>query len=616
MHSIRLRAVAIAAGALTISGIARAAVDDASAPRPLPSQITDVTVYADRARVTRSAAVEIPAGTTTLALRKLPGWIDEGSVRIAISPADAARIVDVEVDHDHLAEPDSDVAKKAEAALREINDRIAALDDETAVLDAQQRQIEAIRAFSVDKLPKDAVARPVKPAEVASFVDYVTEALRKNAVARREIEKKRRDLVPEQAARQKALAEVRERAQLEQRSVRVTMKGERARHATLRLTYMVPGATWEPTAELRASSDTAPVSLASFATVTQTTGEDWEGATLVFSTQRPNETMRLPEVEALLLGSNTGVLAPVARDAADSFAEAQRAYGSMNAVLSKQKADYAGYFQQQQLVQARVERVFHELQERGTTAHFTALANPPVRTDGHPVRVPIGTASLAATHRILAAPQVSLNAAQTLDLVNTAEQPILPGKVALYLDGAFLGTTETGFVAPGEKFSAFAGVADRVKLTRTLDKQHSALARGGKKTKIQVSWLVSAENLGDRPLTVALADRIPVSEDDQIRVSKVHIAPEVRPDEKGLLHWDVALAGKQAKQFRIEYTLEYPTELLARYRMEKNAAAAYAPAPAAEAPAVRDPLEPAPARAKEAEKKALFEDIEKLEDNL
>ena len=41
---------------------------------------------------------------------------------------------------------------------------------------------------------------------------------------------------------------------------------------------------------------------------------------------------------------------------------------------------------------ARVEQVFEILQQRGTTAHFPALGSQIVRTDGRPVRVPIGTA--------------------------------------------------------------------------------------------------------------------------------------------------------------------------------------------------------------------------------
>src|SRR5439155_534997 len=42
------------------------------------SKISEVTVYADRARVSRSATIALHAGTARFAFSKLPGWIDEG----------------------------------------------------------------------------------------------------------------------------------------------------------------------------------------------------------------------------------------------------------------------------------------------------------------------------------------------------------------------------------------------------------------------------------------------------------------------------------------------------------------------------------------------------------
>jgi hypothetical protein len=75
------------------------------------------------------------------------------------------------------------------------------------------------------------------------------------------------------------------------------------------------------------------------------------------------------------------------------------------------------------------------------------------------------------------------------------------------------------------------------------------------------SFLVTTENLSDKPLAFQLADRIPVSETDEIRVRDVKLQPELKPDVKGLVKWDVTLPGKEKKEFRIEYTLDYPAEL-------------------------------------------------------
>jgi hypothetical protein len=127
------------------------------------------------------------------------------------------------------------------------------------------------------------------------------------------------------------------------------------------------------------------------------------------------------------------------------------------------------------------------------------------------------------------------------------------------LDGSW--PTKTFAANFGETFALYLGVADHIKLSRTLDKKRSALTRGGSKTKMQVSFLVTIENLSDQSVALQLTDRVPVSETDEVRVSGVKIQPDGKPDAKGLLHWDLNLAGKQTKEFRIEYTLEYPTEL-------------------------------------------------------
>ena len=58
-----------------------------------------MTVYADRAQVTRHATVELSATTGRYALAKLPGWIDAESVRVALDPPGAGQILDGRFEH-------------------------------------------------------------------------------------------------------------------------------------------------------------------------------------------------------------------------------------------------------------------------------------------------------------------------------------------------------------------------------------------------------------------------------------------------------------------------------------------------------------------------------------
>src|SRR5208283_1181856 len=86
----------------TTGGAPAAAPDNDDGATTVGSKISEVTIYADRARVTRSAAVTIRPQTATFAFRKLPGWIDEGSVRVSISPPESAELLDVQVEKTFL----------------------------------------------------------------------------------------------------------------------------------------------------------------------------------------------------------------------------------------------------------------------------------------------------------------------------------------------------------------------------------------------------------------------------------------------------------------------------------------------------------------------------------
>jgi len=189
------------------------------------SRIRKVTVYSDRASVTREANVSLEDAPKVFALRKLPGWVDDASVRVALVPADAGQIVDVQVSREYLAKATDEAYRKAEEAVQEISDQIAALDDELRVLAAQDQQIQAIKVFSLDKMPKEAAMREVKVESYGAVVKFVSDALRETAKLKRDVLQKRRELEPELAARQRRLEELQGLTQLEETTLLVTLAG-------------------------------------------------------------------------------------------------------------------------------------------------------------------------------------------------------------------------------------------------------------------------------------------------------------------------------------------------------------------------------------------------------
>lgn len=598
---------------------ARLVADDPNAV-PVASSIRKVTVYSDRALVSREGTVKIATAPTVYAFRHLPGWVDEGSVRAATT---AGRILDVRVGRSYLARATEQSYRKAEADARALAERLLALDDELKVLDAQTKQIEDIKAFSLEKLHKDVAAgspptaaATVIPGSVgvstyAAVVDFIAKKLREIAKGRRSVQAEREKLAPEVEASKRRLEDLRGLTQLEETNVFVTVQGSAAADGQLQLSYMLPGATWEASHELRATGgDATPVEVTSFAVVTQASGEDWDHAELTFSTQSSTAAVRIPELEALTLGDGRAATQTIERQSA-SFRRAEAAFKGQNRLWNKRvqttersidfEQSYQANFESLQITQQKTVQIFQSLQQRGTTAQFKAMTTTKVRADGRSVRVPLGRASLKAKRAVVAAPEQSLNAAQTLEMVNDSGQSLLPGNVALYQAGAFLGMTNLDFVADGEQFAVFLSVADQLKLSRVLDKKRSALVRK-QRTQMQLAFVVTVENLSSKPVSLKLADRVPVSEDRDIVISGVKISPELKPDSKGILHWPLSLQPKEKRKLEIQYQIEYPPTLVLEAK-RRAATEASAPMPHPGSPAL-----PSPRRAYD-----LGKDIERLE---
>jgi uncharacterized protein (TIGR02231 family) len=112
---------------------------------PAQSQITEVTVYADRAQVTRTTEVNLPAGKSRAALANLPVNLLDDSVRAAGQGTEPVTIQDVEarcIVHERVR---NEKAAALESELETLRDQQASLDARQRVLDQQREYLKQIQ---------------------------------------------------------------------------------------------------------------------------------------------------------------------------------------------------------------------------------------------------------------------------------------------------------------------------------------------------------------------------------------------------------------------------------------------------------------------------------------
>ena len=538
-----------------------------TAEAPIASQVTEVTLFADRALITRHADIELPAGVQDLSLVPLPAWVNPASIRARLLPG--GDVLDVRTQRDYLIRTPDEEIQAAENALQEISDRIALQEDHLKALEAKRTQIQGVRNFATTQLPADAQRRDIPVDYFREIAEYLHQSQMEIDAQRREIDQVLRELRPEHTVRRRQLQDLQQGKRLEQLHLTFTVKPDQPGPHTLQVTYESPGASWEPFHEIRIR-DGAEVSLVSLARIRQTTGEDWENVQLAFSTRRPGQQARVPQLEALLVGQR-GSVNPLTLSHETDLAAWNRANDvymannmNFNPVLFKGGVDterFAGNIRQQVAIQARAETVFTKLEARGTTARYEAEGKFTVRSDGAEVRVPFAALRQSGDLLILAAPEISPNAARGIELTYNLSTPLLPGEAALFVDGAFIGNTALDFAGPGERFVLFAGTEDALRITRTLNPSESELRRGRRTNRMGIFYVIEVENTGDRPLPLRLADRIPVSDDRDIRVEQVRIEPSVQPDDEGLFHWETTIPPKTTRSFTLRYLVTYPADL-------------------------------------------------------
>ena len=114
------------------------AVFASAAVQPVSSTITAVTVYPDRAIVTRSGSVSLPAGAAEIVFENLPASLVDESIQVSGQGEAQATILDVTARQTFLTETPDERVKALEDELIGLARQVQGIDDRNATLSEQR----------------------------------------------------------------------------------------------------------------------------------------------------------------------------------------------------------------------------------------------------------------------------------------------------------------------------------------------------------------------------------------------------------------------------------------------------------------------------------------------
>ncbi len=528
-----------------------------------PTELDRVTVYGAQALVERRFEVEAAQpGPLTIEIGPLPLGLDTSSFQTKVETGQAV-IQGVEtriVTGDALERGERDQLR---TRLAELLAERRELDAELASIDAGKEMVASVIASLASR---EGGAGVLEAALDGQSLDALFAFVRARSA---ELD---RELAVYEATRQRLeqlIAEVREDlggekgAPLRRYHVgRIQVWAERAGRVSLRASYLIGGASWRPTYDVRVAPDLTGVTVGLVAELSQRTGEEWTEAEILLSTSTPSVGLDPPAVPVRVFELLGAALPAAASDLAgidkrslmemDGFGEAAgEVMFGMDALVSAPEV---------------------QVQDLGLSALFQLPDRKTIRGDGEPYRFRIREVPLEVRPERYLVPTRSERAYLRAEVRLTGDTPLLPGLAKIFLGPDYLGKASFPVLRPGDSTTLNLGVDPNLSVEWEVVKDErddpGLLSSTASITRVYRARLkLSAAAHG--PVDVLVEEAIPVTRDSNLEVKAVELRPtplrsesDLRDQqERGLYRWRLRLAPGQGQNLYWGYELEFDEDL-------------------------------------------------------
>ncbi|HEY0752748.1 MAG TPA: mucoidy inhibitor MuiA family protein [Ktedonobacteraceae bacterium] len=538
----------------------------------LVAPIKEVTVYTDRALITRAGSLQLTAGEHELRVNDLSPFLRE-SLRAAGQGPQGARILDVDiVTAFHSRAPESEL-QTLQTACDLLQQRIAIISARQEALNDRRQWLRSLGEQSRE-FAKGLASGQMKPQECADFFAFTSNQALQNAEAEQDLEIQLKQAQEELATRERELFSKQSYSQSDRLTAVVTIEMSQEGEFTLELSYLVTQASWRPQYDSRVNLDAdgnrGEVELTYTGLVQQSTGEDWKQVSLALSTARPSQAAVLPELQPRYLHVYAPPpviqIQPMMRQApmraAGGLQTQAKLMDSVNAQGSA--SSYSLMLDGAEPPQpAQAEVATATTEQSGTAYVFKIARSVDIPSDNSPHKTTIARDSLPCEFDYVSAPSIDPAAHLRARVTNATERVLLSGESSIFLSGEYVGTTQIKMTSPREQFKIFLGIDDTLKIKReqierTVEK--GALLQGDLR-RITYAYRITIHNYAAFPRNLVLRDQIPVSQHERIKVKTQAIQPQ--PTERTkleLLTWRFTLPADGEYKLEYRYTIEHPQD--------------------------------------------------------
>jgi uncharacterized protein (TIGR02231 family) len=525
---------------------------------PIETQIIAVTVYTDRALVTRQGTIQLTGTERELTISNLPTTLDPESVRASGKGNVSVKLLGVSVDRQYTTAPVVERQAQLTAQIEQLTADRRRLHLQVETLKLQADFIKGLREKTEESFSRSLARQQIGLEDTLNFLDFIGTKNTEYAFLGEDLRQQQLQIDKQIHSLQLQLNEIQTPDSKASFEITVAIEPAGAGDFQLELTYVVDRAYWTPLYDLRVQCASKTIQLNYLAEIVQTTGEDWANVSLILSTAKPGLGTLPPKLDPWYIDTPAPMMLRSRKiELTSSAMEMERAPAPM--AMAARSVGEAALYEEPEAKEYLAENVSAEISQQGSVVTFQLGGGGNIPSDGNPHKATIFNENFPCELTYIAMPRLVSFAYLQANAKNRADgATLLPGKANIFRDDLFVGTSNLANIAPGQEFKLNLGVDEGIKIDRELSERQvdKTFLSGNRRTTY--AYRLSVTNLLNSVNHIQINDQIPHSRNEQIKVKLIKINPQIQLGELGRLVWELDVPANGKTEINYQFSIEHP----------------------------------------------------------
>lgn len=517
-----------------------ALVAAAQPDKPVDSKITDVTVFLNKAQVSRTVKTRVEAGKTNLIVTGLSSQLDPQSVQVS----GKGSVVILGTTHQQNFLNEFNLPKP----LRMLKDSVETLQRQLVLEQSQKEILNKEEQMLLSNQKIGGTNQNLTVAELKAMADFYRSRLGDIVSTRMKQDEKIKKLNERITKLNTQINSGNELYRRNTSELVVSVSAEAATNVELQVRYVVANAGWSPVYDLRAVDTKNPVQLSYKANVFQSTGEEWSNVKLKLSTANPNLSGQKPELYNWYLD----FYYPIAYDKAKKYRAMAGAPAMIRAEMKMNDEEITA--------EATTVADFVTTIQTSLNTEFDIALPYTITSSAKPVVVDIRNYDMKADYIYSVAPKLDADAFLMARATGWEEFNLLPGEANIFFEGTFVGKS---FIDPNnikDTLAVSLGRDKRIVVKREKLKDLTSKSFIGSSRKESYTWEISMRNTKTDAVKIIVEDQVPVSQNTQIEVTTVDLGGAKYNNDTGKLTWELELKPNETRKLVYKFDVKYPKD--------------------------------------------------------